>query len=108
MFTNKTYIGLFIAFGSLVGFFNCYATQMEQFMCSRGYSNNFSGLATTLLIVVGLVGSITSGIITDLTGKMEEIAKICNSCACLILVLGLLQILRKPDLEVASGILCSM
>ena len=108
IFTNKAYIGLFIAFGSIVGFFNCFATQMEQFMCSRGYSNDFSGLAVTLLIVIGLVGSIISGIITDLTGRMQEIAKICNCCSCLVLVLGLLQILRKPELEVATCILCSL
>jgi FLVCR family MFS transporter 7 len=99
---------MFISFGALIGFFNCYATQMEQFLCSRGYSNEFSGLAVTLLITVGLVGSIIAGIMSDITGKLEEIAKICNSLACLTLVLGLLQILRKSELEVAIGILASM
>ena len=97
-----------ISFGAIVGFFNCYATQMEQFMCSRGYSNDFSGLSVTLLISIGLVGSIVAGIITDVTGKLEEVAKICNSCSCLVLSLGLVQILRKPDLEAGTLILCSM
>ena len=108
MFTNKSYVAMFVSFGALVGFFNCYATQMEQFMCSRGYSNEFSGLAVTLLISVGLVGSIVSGVVADITGKLEEIAKICNSLACLTLVLGLVQILRKSGMEVATGIFASM
>ena len=91
-----------------MGFFNCYATQMEQFMCSRGYSNGFSGLAVLLLISIGLVGSIIAGVITDITGKLEEVAKVCNSLSCLVLVLGMVQVLRKPELDVAVGILCSM
>ena len=108
MFTNKSYVAMFVSFGALVGFFNCYATQMEQFMCSRGYSNDFSGLAVTLLISVGLVGSIVSGVIADITGKLEEIAKVSNSLACLTLVLGLVQVLRKSGMEVATGIFASM
>ena len=78
LITNRNYVALVISFGSLVGFFNCYATQMEQFMCSRGYSNDDSGYAVTILISIGLVGSIIAGIITDITGRLEEVAKICN------------------------------
>merc|ERR1712223_1083787 len=74
LITNRNYIVLVISFGAIVGFFNCYATQMEQFMCSRGYSNDFSGLSVTLLISIGLVGSIVAGVITDITGKLEEVA----------------------------------
>ena len=77
-------------------------------MCSRGYSNDFSGLAVTLLISVGLVGSIVAGVVTDVTGRLEEVAKICNSASCLVLSLGLVQVIRKPDLQVASGIMCSL
>ena len=108
LFTNKTYVMLFISFGSMIGFFNCYATQMEQFMCSRGYSNKFSGLAVTLLISVGLVGSVIAGVITEITGRLEEVAKFCNCCGCFVLVLGLVQVLRKPDLEVAALLFCSV
>ena len=108
LFTNRNYVALVISFGALVGFFNCYATQMEQFMCSRGYSNDFSGLAVTLLISVGLVGSIIAGIVTDITGRLEEVAKICNSISCLVLSLGLVQVIRKPGIEAAAGIMCSL
>ena len=108
LFTNKNYVALVISFGSLVGFFNCYATQMEQFMCSRGYSNDYSGLAVTVLISVGLVGSIIAGVVTDVTGRLEEVAKISNSISCLVLTLGLVQVLRKPDLGPITLIMCAL
>lgn len=40
---NKNYIAINIAIGGAVGYFNCIATQLQQFMCSRGYSTAFSG-----------------------------------------------------------------
>ena len=45
-------------------------------MCSRGYSNEFSGLCGSLLLGSGFLGSIITGIIVDKTGKMEEVAKV--------------------------------
>ena len=44
--TNKNYVVINIAIGGAVGFFNCLATQLQQFMCSRGYSSEFSGKTT--------------------------------------------------------------
>ena len=108
LFTNKAYLGLLVGFGSLVGFFNCFATQMEQFMCSRGYQNTFSGLCVALLIIVGMVGSIIAGVITDKTGKMEEVAKISNMISVFVLVTGFVQIIRKPDLEVAVALISAL
>ena len=81
---------------------------MEQFMCSRGYSNDESGYAVTILISIGLVGSIIAGIMTDITGRLEEVAKICNSLSCLVLALGLVQVLRKPDLFPMVAIMCTL
>ena len=40
---NKNYMSICIAVGGAVGYFNCLATQLQQFMCSRGYSDEFSG-----------------------------------------------------------------
>ena len=40
---NKNYIAINISIGGAVGYFNCLATQLQQFMCSRGYSDEFSG-----------------------------------------------------------------
>ena len=41
--TNKNYLFINIAIGGAVGYFNCVATQLQQFMCSRGYSDEYSG-----------------------------------------------------------------
>ena len=43
LITNKNYIAISLAVGGAVGYFNCLATQLQQFMCSRGYSDQFSG-----------------------------------------------------------------
>ena len=43
LITNKNYIAICLAVGGAVGYFNCLATQLQQFMCSRGYSDQFSG-----------------------------------------------------------------
>ena len=77
-------------------------------MCSRGYENTFSGLCVALLILVGLVGSVIAGIITEKTGKMEEVAKLCACISCLVLAGVLLHVLRKPDMSVAIALLCSV
>lgn len=44
LLTNKNYMAINIAIGGAVGYFNCIATQLQQFMCSRGYSTAFSGM----------------------------------------------------------------
>ena len=43
LLTNKNYIVINIAIGGAIGYFNCLATQLQQFMCSRGYSSEYSG-----------------------------------------------------------------
>ena len=40
---NRNYLTICIAVGGAVGYFNCLATQLQQFMCSRGYEDQFAG-----------------------------------------------------------------
>ena len=56
---NKNYMSICIAVGGAVGYFNCLATQLQQFMCSRGYSDEFSGqhkFHTIFTILINIVG----------------------------------------------------
>ena len=69
---NKNYIFINIAIGGAVGFFNCFATQLQQFMCSRGYSDEFSGLCGSMLLGTGFIGSIFTGTI----GKKNCLKKV--------------------------------
>ena len=98
LLTNKYYVVLAIALGGGVGFFNTLATQMQQFACSRGYSDETSGLAVTIMIVSGMFGSMILGAIVATTGKLEEVIKLCGGISALFgLLVG--QIIRKPDIE---------
>ena len=98
LFTNKSYVVLALVMGAGVGMFNSLATQMQQFACARGYDDETAGLAVTIMIITGFCGSLLMGIIVTITGKLEEVMKICGGISCII---GLLicQILRKPDIE---------
>ena len=125
---NRNYIFINIAIGGAVGFFNCFATQLQQFMGSRGYSDEFSGLCGSMLLGTGFigrhfqicpisylscqsvhnfVGSIVTGIIVQKTGKMEEVAKVFYGIACLGGI-AVTQFLRKSDSEVGIAISCAM
>ena len=98
LFTNKSYMVLALVLGAGVGLFNAIATQMQQFACSRGYADETAGMAVAFMIIVGFFGSMIMGIIVTLTGKLEEVMKICGGIAAIIgLLMG--QIIRKPDIE---------
>ena len=71
---NRNYIFINIAIGGAVGFFNCFATQLQQFMCSRGYSDEFSGLCGSMLLGTGFIGSIFTGTI----GKKNCLKKLAK------------------------------
>ena len=96
LLSNKDYVILVIALGSGVGIFSMLATQIEQFACARGYDNSFSSLAITLMLVVGLFGALLAGVIVNITGRIEEVTKICGGVACISgIVVNLF--LRKPE-----------
>ena len=48
LLTNGPYVVIVLTVGGAVGFFNSMLTLLQQFMCSRGYSNEFSGLCGSL------------------------------------------------------------
>ena len=54
---NKNYMSICIAVGGAVGYFNCLATQLQQFMCSRGYSDEFSGQHKFLIFLQHLLNT---------------------------------------------------
>lgn len=105
--TNPAYLVVNIAIGGAVGFFNCFATQLQQFMCSRGYSNEFSGLCGSMLLGTGFLGSIVTGVVSHKTGRMEEVAKIFYALASLSGI-AVTQFLRKPNQEAAIGLCCAL
>ncbi|KAK0397283.1 hypothetical protein QR680_002065 [Steinernema hermaphroditum] len=75
--TNKSFVVLTIALGGGVGLFNALYNNLQPSLCVKGYSETFSGLMGSLLIVSGLVGSAISGIYVDKTKKFTETMKVC-------------------------------
>ena len=96
--SNKFYPMLMVVLGAGLGLFNCLATQMQQFACSRGYSDQFGGLAVTVMIIGGFFGSMLMGAVVAKTGKLEEVLKITGGLAC-IFGFVIAQLLRKPGVE---------
>ena len=47
MFTNPTFLLLFIFYGGCIGYTTAMSTKIEQILCAYGYSHKMSGLAGT-------------------------------------------------------------
>uniref|UniRef100_A0A915M9V6 Uncharacterized protein n=1 Tax=Meloidogyne javanica TaxID=6303 RepID=A0A915M9V6_MELJA len=56
-FTSKQYLVLLLVMGGGIGMFNALYTLMQQLLCPSGYSNQFSGFTSALLITGGVVGA---------------------------------------------------
>ena len=107
-FTNRPFMVLFVVIGGAVGFFNAFSTQLNQLMCSRGYSDAFSGLAGSLLLGTGFLGALVTGFGADKwPHRMEEIAKVFYGIAG---IFGLLiaEFMRIPGNEFLIALWCSM
>jgi len=86
---------------------NVVAIKMEQFTCSRGYSNAFSGATVAIVTLTGIVGTFCLGFVSNKTGKLKEVIKVGILIAT---IFGLLffQSIRKPSMEVAIVIFCAL
>jgi FLVCR family MFS transporter 7 len=73
---------------------------MEQFTCSRGYSNTFSGSTIALATTTGIIGAFCLGFVANKTGKLKEVIKFGIIIATFFWLL-FFQSLRKPSMEVA-------
>ncbi|EDV19708.1 uncharacterized protein TRIADDRAFT_32990 [Trichoplax adhaerens] len=86
VFQSRSYIVLFICMGVGIGIFSALSTVIEQVLCVRGYSNEFSGLCGALMIGCGLIGALLSGVYVDRTKKFIETAKVLICCATFTLI----------------------
>ncbi|TMS36855.1 hypothetical protein L596_003928 [Steinernema carpocapsae] len=73
---TKSFVVLTIALGGGVGLFNALYNNLQPSLCVKGYSETFSGLMGSLLIVSGLIGSAISGVYVDKSKKFTETMKI--------------------------------
>ncbi|KAK7479160.1 hypothetical protein BaRGS_00029601, partial [Batillaria attramentaria] len=95
----RSYWILFMVFGAGLALFTAFTTFLEQILCPRGYSNDFSGLCGALLIACGVVGAGVTGALVDKTKRFEEVAK---SCYVVALFAGIIftEVCRYRHLEI--------
>jgi len=79
--TTRCFLILCLCLGGAIGLFNALYNNLQPTLCIKGYSDTFSGLMGSLLIVSGLIGSTISGIVVDRTRRFEEVMKVCFSMA---------------------------
>ncbi|VDD96055.1 unnamed protein product [Enterobius vermicularis] len=80
-YSNKAYVILAITLGGGIGMFNCLYTVIQQLLCPSGYTNAFSGLCASLMIVGGLIGATAAGLFVDRTKLYEETLKVSYAFA---------------------------
>jgi len=99
VFTNRAFVVIFLFLGGSMAFISCLATKMEQIMCSVGYSDELAGLACTIVIIVGALGTVLFGVLAQKTGKIVEITKLC-CLGAIVCVLILSYLLLMPDVGI--------
>jgi hypothetical protein len=77
LLVQKFFTQFQLAVGSAVGLFNCLYNNLQPTLCSRGYSNKFTGLIGFGMIFIGIVGAAIFGLIVDRTKKFLLIYKLC-------------------------------
>ena len=104
--SNPSCVILIIAAGSEIGLIQTVGVKMEQFTCSRGYTNTFSGSTVALVTVAGILGCFFMGVLVNRTGKLKEVIKFGGMIAA---IAGLLfmQVIRKSSVGGAI-VFCSI
>uniref|UniRef100_A0A1I8BCU6 MFS domain-containing protein n=1 Tax=Meloidogyne hapla TaxID=6305 RepID=A0A1I8BCU6_MELHA len=80
-FTSKQYLVLLLVMGGGIGMFNALYTLMQQLLCPSGYSNQFSGFTSALLITGGVVGATGASFVVDRTKLYVETIKVSMAVA---------------------------
>ena len=94
--TNKAFVIIFLFVGAAMGYISTISTKMEQIMCASGYSDQWAGLCSSLILLAGTLASVPAGVVATKTAQPVVLCKICGVVACLCC--GLLgYFLRTPD-----------
>ena len=101
---NKAFVIMFLFVGGAMGYISCISTKIEQIMCSRGYSDQLSGLSGSLILFVGFFASFPFGIVAYKTGRLTLVCKLCGVGGVMAMCL-IAYFMRLPDME--AGIIVS-
>jgi FLVCR family MFS transporter 7 len=109
---------LFVAIGAGIAMFNTLYTVMQQLMCARGYSTEFSGACSVFMIVSGLVGGMFACILGESCARCahtscsagrwdcyEEMMKVLFSMS-VVAGITMIQFARWPHMQIPIALLC--
>lgn len=105
LFTNWPFIVMFLFVGGAMGYVSTISTKIEQILCSRGYTDQLSGLSGSLILLCGFLASFPFGLIAHKTGKYTLLCKLSG----FIVITSLVMIgyfMRVPDQGVAIVFSC--
>ncbi|XP_023361987.1 solute carrier family 49 member A3 [Sarcophilus harrisii] len=104
---NKAYVILALCFGGGIGAFSAFSALLEQILCVKGYSNEFSGLCGALFIVFGIIGALVLGLYVDKTKQFIEATKI-GFCLTTLAAIAFAVVSQLPDQKVWVALVCSL
>ncbi len=107
LLTNANFLILLFCIGGLLGYMTAFLSSLTQITCTVGYTSEFTGLCTTILLFSGLLGGIASSFLYKQTGLLEEQAKVTFAFNALI-SMPILYLLVVPDEEVLMAFLLAL
>lgn len=102
---SRNFLLLFVTLGSGIGMLNALYATMQQILCSKGYSNQFSGICCALIISGGLIGATVSGIVVDRTHRFEEVMKVAFG-GCILMGIVFVEVALVPGLQPLVALSC--
>ncbi|CAH8588599.1 unnamed protein product [Schistosoma turkestanicum] len=72
-----------LTFSSCIGYFTVLSALLQQILCTKGYSNQFSGFCGSITIIAGLIAAGPVAFFVDRTGFLIETLKVTFSLSVL-------------------------
>ncbi|XP_068928734.1 solute carrier family 49 member A3 isoform X2 [Petaurus breviceps papuanus] len=104
---NKAYVILALCFGGGIGAFSAFSALLEQILCVKGYSNEFSGLCGALFIVFGIIGAFVLGLYVDRTKQFIEATKV-GFCLTTLAAIAFALVSQIQGQMVWIAVICSL
>ncbi|XP_043827170.1 solute carrier family 49 member A3 isoform X1 [Dromiciops gliroides] len=104
---NKAYAILALCFGGGIGAFSAFSALLEQILCVKGYSNEFSGLCGALFIGFGIIGAFLLGLYVDKTKQFIEATKV-GFCLTTLAAIAFAVVSQIQGQMVWIAVVCSL
>ncbi|CAB4057693.1 MSFD7 [Lepeophtheirus salmonis] len=96
LMTNFPFIIIFLFLGAAMGYISTLSTKIEQLLCSKGYSDQLSGLSGSLILLWGFIASFFFGFLAI---KVKKIVLICKTSGLIELYCAKLSEIRLVDIR---------